>query len=426
MALPIIRAAGATAKVAGSKALQGASNLARSTFVDPFKSAIAQTGIGQVTDVIKEIRAEAAAMKGDVSTPTVDTSTMENELESIDDRNESQVSLLQQLLAAINFGNEMFQDQMTDAAAKRALAGRAKREADIEAAAAQGIELPEGQEEKSKGIFGSIFGGITDKLKLLLNPKVLALGSVIALLSTNFEKFKEVFGGLKDIVESVIKGDMTMEEGLKASVELLRTKVVDAIKIEVENMFAPIINFFETLPLKVGQFIDEQIQRLPKFMRDAMGIQTASEIKAQAASARQQALSASTLSVDEQRELGVSPLDMVPTVAQQQLEQVESGVPDLGINVEALSDRDRAIYNRQLEMFKRTGDRADFERRVQRFIPQQVTGTTGQIADESGAAAAATAAPIINNFIDQRSVVTDQSRKSFAATHQNKPAAGIR
>ena len=63
--LPILSTAAATGKVAGRGAARLATDTARSAFVDPFKSAIAQSGLGQAADVIKEIRSEAAAMRGD-------------------------------------------------------------------------------------------------------------------------------------------------------------------------------------------------------------------------------------------------------------------------------------------------------------------------------------------------------------------------
>ena len=83
--LPILSTAAATGKVAGRAALSTVSDTARSAFIDPFKAALAP--LGQVADVVKEIRSEAAAMRGDKAADKaagIDTSKMEDELESID------------------------------------------------------------------------------------------------------------------------------------------------------------------------------------------------------------------------------------------------------------------------------------------------------------------------------------------------------
>ena len=489
--LPILSTAAATGKVAGRGALGAVTDTAKSAFIDPFKSAIAQTGIGQAANVVKDIRSEAASMRGDKAAG-VDTSKMENELESIDNSNDEQITILENLLEAINFSNQLFQDQMTQAASARALKNRESREAAIESAAQQdAVEPVEGGDEgkpKGKGLFGDMLGKLKKAAFFLAIPALIAFFN-----SDTFTKLREfvadkwpvvkekianVFGALSlffedimNIFTNIFDPSKTVGEKLEAALDLPKaffdlfrrisdqivslfgnligadfgeqpvTEFINSVTDTITNIFDKVVNFITSLPNKIGELVDSLVEKIPAPLRKLMGVKTSSEIKAEGAEQRFEADSKSALTVDEQRQLaasesalpvdeqrqsGASNLDKGPTVAQQQLEKMDDVVPDLGINVEQLSNRDQRKYNKAVDMLKQGRiDKAEFEQKVSQFVPATVTGTTGQIADESTAANEAAASQPVQVFNDNRTFTSDNSRQTFAAAGASKAPKGF-
>ena len=479
--LPILSTAAATGKVAGRGAARLATDTARSAFVDPFKSAIAQSGLGQAADVIKEIRSEAAAMRGDKAADKaagIDTSKMEDELESIDDRNDEQISLLQQLLDATNFSNQLFQDQMTQAASDRAMKNRESREAAIESAAMEDavepVDVDDEGKPKGKGLFGNMLGKLKKAAFFLAIPALIAffnsdtfvklrefvadkwpvvkdkIANVFAALSLFFDDVMNIFTDIFDPSKTVGEKLEAALDLPKAFFDLFRrisdqivslfgnligadfgekpvTDFINLVTDTITDMFDKVVNFITSLPKKIEELIGSLVEMIPKPLRDIMGLQTASEIKAEAAEQRFEADSKSALTVDEQRQIGVSNLDRGgPTVVQQQLEKMDDVVPDLGINVEQLSNRDQRRYNKAVDMLRQGRiDTAEFEQKVSQFAPTTVTGTTGQIADESTAANEAAASPPVQVFNDNRTFTSDNSKQTFAAAGASKAPKGF-
>lgn len=436
MALPVIRAVGATAKVAGRKAASAVADTAKSAFVDPFKNAIAQTGIGQASDVIKEIRGEIAAMKNDVSVPTVDTSTMENELESIDDRNESQVSLLEQLLDAITFGNQMFQDQMTDAAAKRAQEGRAKREAELEAGAQiEAIEPSDEEVQEKKGFFGKIFDSIGGIFGKLLSPKglgLLALGGILTLAVTKFGKdFENMLNGLTKKVGEALGFEMSdtpvtdLKNRIFKGIENAFAIVEDFVTVELPEMFKgamrSMINSIDFIDEETKQKIIKELglERRTGELEKEFGGKPVDVLRAQLRGrvrAEDEGAGADAL---VERQKGMIDLEEERAARRSNIKEQLLALP----SDKARKDVNRIERQLRLKQISPEKAQAKFETLAAQY---NITPQTSQIADESGTATGTGGTTIINNNIDQRKVVTDQSRTTaVAGGGTGTPAAGI-
>ena len=461
MALPVIRAA---ANKASSSVMDSFKNVASQAFIEPFRPLFKN----QVIDTIKEIKSDAQALadkqKDDLEQSLESYNELNEGIESLDNSSNEQLEVLRDILEQITLHKELFMDQMTKAASDRALASRADREAAIEdAAAAPAVALSEEDkpEKKGRGLMGGIMnflkGGFMKLAFFAAIPLLIAFfnsdtfkmigdylkdkwPAVKEFYKRTFGNFFLFFDDLKEIFTKFFSGDTTTKEKIEALLfelpeaifNFLRrqadtivalfgkligkdfgerpvTDFLNAITDSVTEAFEKVKNFVTSLPNKIGEAIDELIGFIPEPIRKLMNIRTASEIKADAAGQRFEADSKMALTVDEQRQIGKSNLDKGPTVQQQELERMNDAVPDLGINVEQLSNRDRRLYNRAVQQLQQKRiDEETFREKVSRFVPDQVTAPTSQIAEQSMASQQTVQpAPVI--ITDNRSTVQDLS-----------------
>jgi len=476
MALPVIRAA---ANRASSSVMDSFKNVASQAFIEPFRPLFKN----QVIDTIKEIQSNAKVLADKQKDDLEDSLTSYNELndgiESLSDSSTNQLDVLTNILEQVTLHKEMFFDQMTKAAKDRALAGRSAREEAIEAeyeSPAVPLSDDGGDGKKGGGMMGGIMkflkGGFMKLAFFAAIPLLIAFFNsdvfkkIGSYLKDKWPAIKEFFGrtfgnffmffdDLKDIFTKFFSDESSMSDKYEAIVFELPKAIFDFLRRSADTVVSlfgdligvdfgktPVTDFINKItdvvtgafkavtdaisPITKGvaNTVQNIIDAMPEGMREALGLQS----RAQKEAARQEKLRIDT-SLQEQSEAALTREQYMAAGGATGVESVTKqsgvGVPDLGINVESLSARDKGAYNRAVQQLeqKRISEE-QFRQKVSRFAPEQVSGTTGQIAEQSGNNQQTTQAPPVI-ITDNRSTVQDNSRTTAVAGGTSKLPAGI-
>jgi len=256
-----------------------------------------------------------------------------------------------------------------------------------------------------------------------------------------FELPKAMFDYLRRTADTVISlfGDLIGVDFGKTPV----TDFINKITEVVTGAFTAVTDAISPIAKGVANTVQDIIDGMPQGMREALGLQSRAEKEAarleklridtslqeqsEAAMTREQYMAAGGIEGEQQRAKERRDAQIAELAKSSGVEPVteKSGVPDLGINVESLSARDRGAYNRAVQQLQQKRiDEETFRQKVSRFAPDQVSGTTGQIADQSRAPQQATQpGPVI--ITDNRSTVQDNSRTTAVAGGANKAPVGV-
>lgn len=207
MALPIIRAA---AGRAGSAVTEQLGSVVEEAFVAPFRPLFKNV----VVDTVKNIKADALALQDQTAEKLEET---DDDLERLHEDNNGQTQLFEDMLEQLILANDLFQDQLTNAAAERVQKRRSEREEAIEedAVVTRDVDDVDDDEAKKGGSFlGTLMRSIIGAAGLVGAGGLAVLAVKFKSAFTRIATFAARFIPVIAIVDSVIRYFDKIDEAL--------------------------------------------------------------------------------------------------------------------------------------------------------------------------------------------------------------------